>query len=236
MTTIATSLVIPFVQAPAGKLAEKIGFNTALSDRWEAIMGFLSNLTSNPWYIFAAAFSAGLAIGVWMDSLLRRRETIPEHPEIDREQLAAQADNLSQNVSELLGDFTERVAIAQNDDFNALREGQRRGGLRDNQADVTARAINSFHAKYNSEFWTIIALAQKCISLDHGDLWQVSHGMGYHDIQKVPGILAKIAISLRYPGHPDIPLRLPQFPGKAVTNPQVASPPVPGRPTSPGEM
>lgn len=169
-----------------------------------------------------AGLVAGFAIGAWVDARLRRREqrfdNVPAMA-TDREQIATRADALAQKVSDLLADVTERAQTARNTDFNNMREGQRRFGLRDNHTDVTARCVHRFHTDHLTEFWTVVSLAQKCISLDFGDLWQVSHGLGYHDIQKIPAILAKIAVGLRHPDKPDLPLRRPQLPTFQPTAP-----------------
>jgi hypothetical protein len=75
VSLIATAFLVPFIQTPAAKLAEQVGFDTLLADRWRPTMAFLSSLAANPLYIFAAGATVGLAIGLWLGALLKRRET-----------------------------------------------------------------------------------------------------------------------------------------------------------------
>ncbi len=65
-SAIVAALIVPFIQAPAIKLAEKIGFDTLYTKRWEASMAFLSDLAQNPWYIFACGCVIGLATALWV--------------------------------------------------------------------------------------------------------------------------------------------------------------------------
>lgn len=80
MTTAGAVVVTPFLQAPATKLAEKLHFDALLSERWEPLMQWLSDLAANPWYIFAAGAFVGVPIGLWADLLLRRREAVKSPP------------------------------------------------------------------------------------------------------------------------------------------------------------
>ena len=66
-------VLTPFLQAPAVKLAEKLHFDTALSDRWGPLMQWLSDLTQTPWYIFSAGVAVGAPLALWVDYLLRER-------------------------------------------------------------------------------------------------------------------------------------------------------------------
>jgi hypothetical protein len=74
VSVVATALIVPFIQTPTAKLAEKIGFDTTLSDRWEGAMTLLSSLSGNPWYIFSAGTVVRVAIGLWVDTWLQRRD------------------------------------------------------------------------------------------------------------------------------------------------------------------
>lgn len=67
-------MLTPFLQAPATKLAEKLHFDTLLSERWEPLIQWLSDLSSDPWYIFASGLVTGFAVGLWVDAVLRSRE------------------------------------------------------------------------------------------------------------------------------------------------------------------
>jgi hypothetical protein len=75
-TTVGTILVIPFLQAPAAKLSESVGFDKLLSEEWGPAMSWLpavlSYLSHNPWYIFASGAAVGSAITLWADIKLKR--------------------------------------------------------------------------------------------------------------------------------------------------------------------
>lgn len=74
-TTIGTILVIPFLQAPAAKLAKSVGFDKLLSEEWGPAMNWLpplfSYLSHNPWYIFASGAIVGTAGTLWADIKLK---------------------------------------------------------------------------------------------------------------------------------------------------------------------
>ncbi len=65
-SVIGAAFIVPFIQAPAIKLAEKIGFDTLYTKRLEASVAFLSDLAQNPWYIFACGCVIGLATALWV--------------------------------------------------------------------------------------------------------------------------------------------------------------------------
>lgn len=78
IASVAAGIVlIPFLQTPAAKLAEKLNFDTILSDQWEPLMSLLSSLSGNPWYIFIAGVIIGFPIALWLEFTLRRKEVSP---------------------------------------------------------------------------------------------------------------------------------------------------------------
>lgn len=86
-STIGGTLLTPFLQAPATKLAETLHFDTALSDHWRPLMQWLSDLSHDPWYIAVACLAVGFALGMWADAVLRLRERPAPVPEASREDL-----------------------------------------------------------------------------------------------------------------------------------------------------
>ena len=70
-TTFGGIVLTPFLQAPASKLAEKLHFDSYLSDRWGPFMQWLSDLIQNPSYIFLAGLVAGAPAALWLDYLFR---------------------------------------------------------------------------------------------------------------------------------------------------------------------
>ena len=72
LTSIMTMVFLPFVQAPATKLAEHLHFDSILSNRWEPIILRLATMAQNPWYIFIAGIAAGMACVLWIDFAIRK--------------------------------------------------------------------------------------------------------------------------------------------------------------------
>ena len=79
-TVAATVFITPFLQTPASKLAEKIGFDKILSDNWGPTMSWLSDtattLSQNPIYIFVAGVLCATAITLWLDVKFKSNETV----------------------------------------------------------------------------------------------------------------------------------------------------------------
>lgn len=73
-STAGGTVLTPFLQAPATKLAETLHFDTTLSDRWGPLVQWFSDLTNNPWYFGFAGLVVGFALGMWVDAWLRDRE------------------------------------------------------------------------------------------------------------------------------------------------------------------
>jgi hypothetical protein len=72
---VATALIIPFIQAPAAKLAETVGFDKQLSSRWHPLVDFLVSLQHSAAYIFVAGLLSGVSFGVGLDVFLRKYRT-----------------------------------------------------------------------------------------------------------------------------------------------------------------
>jgi len=62
---IGVVLIVPLIQAPAAKLAEKLGFDTVYTKRWDS----LSDIAQNPWYTFAFGCIIGIALTLWIVAL-----------------------------------------------------------------------------------------------------------------------------------------------------------------------
>jgi hypothetical protein len=100
--------------------------------------------------------------------------------------------------------------------------------LMGNHARIQAQAIERYGEKYHRDVWRVIALAQKCIQLDRGDMWRISHGIRFEQVEQLPMVLTKIAAALRYP-QPDLPM-LDRLREQISTNPPAALPPSPAPP------
>ena len=211
---LVVGIAVPFILAA---VVEPLVFQT-LQDHgalknpetwtWAAFV-FLTRVFETRWFQILTALVVGVGLGSCLDTLLRRRESLPIEAQsvqdrIDRLQLADEARALSRHISALLGESSENAVIANNDDMNQFRTNP--GTIWERRTRIEARAVGKFHEKYYSEFRRIIATAQKCVALDFGQIWHLSHGMShYSDIQRVPDVLEKIAVDLNHP-QPDIPM------------------------------
>lgn len=79
---VVTGLVVPFLQTPAAKLAEHLGFDKVLEDHWGALISTLSSfatgLTGSPWYVLITGLACGAALTLWADVRFKTRRPNPE--------------------------------------------------------------------------------------------------------------------------------------------------------------
>jgi hypothetical protein len=73
-----TLLVVPIAQAPATKLAEKLGLDRYYAEGWESAVARLTDLAQNLWFIFLVGIVTGAAALFWMDYFWRRYRKLPE--------------------------------------------------------------------------------------------------------------------------------------------------------------
>lgn len=219
-SAIALGVVVEFFI----ELAKERGLYEEPSSKVATVLSAIQLVTAQSWFPWLAGFAFGLCLGLWVDAALRRREQRdPALPasEIDREALAAEADQLAAKVAALIGEYEGRAAVAWEEDSNSVTLS--RGEARTyKHAEVRARLMEKYGEKYHADVWRIIALARKCISLPYGDIWQISHGASDHDIKQIPRTLSTIAVSLRQP-QPDIPLSMPWDGPNPTPNPAEGS-------------
>jgi hypothetical protein len=206
----ATFIFVVAVSDPVGHffiaLAEDEGWYAHPSERVAAVMAVISAVAASPWFHWFGGVFIGFAVGFWIDALLQRRLFPNLANQIDRETLAVEAETLAAAISMLLGDYTSRAHVAWHEDASTRPAGMNTGrAMMANQARVQAQAIERYGEKYHKDVWRVIALAQKCIQLDSGDLWKISHGIRFDQIGQVPTLLTKIAAALRHP-QPDLPM------------------------------
>jgi len=77
---LAAIVIIPVAGGYFTELAKEHGLYEHPSARAEAVMVWLINLTAHPAYIVTASIAFGLAVGMWMDAVLRRREAKNKSP------------------------------------------------------------------------------------------------------------------------------------------------------------
>ncbi len=70
---IGALLVVPFLQAPAAKLAERIGWDSVLANRAESISSLFDSLTGTVWLLPSACFSVGIVLTLWVQHYLHAR-------------------------------------------------------------------------------------------------------------------------------------------------------------------
>jgi hypothetical protein len=216
------------VQANVATWATTNHYDTFLL-RGLSALSSIDFLVSNHWYWLAVGAATGLAVGTWLDAFLKRQSIATPSNAIDRQALASEADNLAASISVLVSDYTSRLQIAWHEDSAGLRAAMADGNaLMGNHARIQAQAIERYGEKYHRDVWRVIALAQKCIQLDRGDMWRISHGIRFEQVEQLPMVLTKIAAALRYP-QPDLPM-LDRLREQISTNPPAALPPSPAPP------
>lgn len=166
-----------------------------------AAITWMAGLVVVPWFAWTGGIAAGLSLGLWLDTWLRRRES-PERPKIDRTALAARADALASEINELVGRHEAEMAHAWHEDtiemVTSLEGITKTIPMRDRSRSADEVLIRGFTAHRN-EFWDIVHQAQKCVSLNGNGMWHLSHGIrGTSDVKKVPMILSAIAVQLRF--------------------------------------
>jgi hypothetical protein len=197
--TVFTVLLV----APVGQffisLAEEWGWYQHPNAKVATVVAWFTAFAGHSWFHWIGGSIIGFAIGVWLDTLFKRQSATLAINEIDKESLASEAEILAANVSELIGDYSARAQIAW------LQDPTAEGGMRFKHAEIEAKAIERYGEKYHKDVWRVIALAQKCIELDHGEIWMMSHGINYHLIEQLPILLTKIAVNLRH-SQPNLPM------------------------------
>lgn len=129
--TILTMLVVPFLQTPATKLAEQIGFDKLLSDSWRPAMSWISQIltapTQDPWYIFLTGCFFGIVAALWADIKLKSRHTSVEPPVIADSVYAffqffdlhtVPVERKSENILSWYALFTESIFVDTKDKDN----------------------------------------------------------------------------------------------------------------------
>lgn len=75
--TFATLFIVPFLQTPAGKIAEKMGFDNYIPQHWgpavTALSSWLGFLSSSPLYSMVAGVLVGAAVTFWLDFRFKTR-------------------------------------------------------------------------------------------------------------------------------------------------------------------
>lgn len=165
-------------------------------------MTWLASWAALPGFGFVAGLVLGLTAGVWLDHLLRRREAPDPAPEIDREALAREADDLSRKIMELVADYQARLQAAWLDDCRATQ------GRRERQDEYEAMKFRAFCERYWPRYQDILHRARKAVSLNADNAWRVRGRLSGRDLGEMAAYLTKLAAELRYP-HPDLPMHSP---------------------------
>jgi hypothetical protein len=71
---LAAVVIVPVAGGWFSEFAKERGLYEHPSARAEAVMAWLTNLALHPAYIATASVALGLAVGMWMDAVLRHRE------------------------------------------------------------------------------------------------------------------------------------------------------------------
>jgi hypothetical protein len=170
-------------------------------------MSTSSRFVTQTWFLCAVFALGGLAIGTGLDGFIKRRGERPktptvEGPAINREILAMEAETLAEKIGVLLGEHAAKHQIAWAKEVASKNQSP----FRSETSKVDAWLTRRFTESHYADAMRIIMTAQKCISLDRGELWQLSHGIGHSQaVDLIFHLLQKIAVSLRQ-SQPDVPL------------------------------
>lgn len=74
LSAFAVCVVVPVVGDVAVQVAKRSPFYEHAPQRVEAAMNWLAAIAADPTYRLVASFIVGLTLGMWLDTLLRRRE------------------------------------------------------------------------------------------------------------------------------------------------------------------
>lgn len=208
-----------------------LGWDRLLAENWSPAVNSVLDVLQSAWVQYPAVFVLGLAIGLWADAFLRRREQRSDATpvaEIDHEALADEAEALSRKIWTLVGEAAGREQLAWYEDSQDMRmlayqDTGRGPPVHERSTREGARTIERYAALYHHDAESIIARATKVINLDRGDLWNISHILSSHrGIGDMARLLTRIAVHLRH-GQPDLPLsdrRRMEIEAQLAMNPQ----------------
>ncbi|MFY9292345.1 MAG: hypothetical protein WAP03_16865 [Methylorubrum rhodinum] len=183
------------------KFAEQMGWYDNLPTKFGAAMTWLASIAEPLWFKLLTVFLIGAAAGMWLDAKLKDRETRKDL--LDREVVASEAESLARRLGQIAAEGAAREQIAWEEDGDEMMrqgsEGKPTVPTRTRSTAARARTMERY-GEYHSEVEAVVAKAQKLISLDRTDLWNMSHFLlSGRDIAGLSRLLARICIELRYP-------------------------------------
>ena len=232
---IATIFAVFFVAPLASVVAEpfvsevlrRLGVDTS---KWAGpFMSAVEGFSHSPFYLCPTLIMIGMAIGAWIDAILRRRESSAQTnatnnagAPIDRLALADRADELVRRLSALHGAWESERGRAWQDDVGA-RVQNPTDPLSHFKRTSTTHVDGKYKERYGEQCMgdvlQITTLAQKCIQLDASEVWWLCRGVTHSsDLQDRAYFFSRISARLRH-SEPDIPLRDPR---SVAPNPSVA--------------
>lgn len=206
-TVVVVGLVLAVSFGVVGEffieLAREKGLYDQPSERLSGFMTALSAFVTQTWFMALTGVAVGFAGGMWVDSLLRKRETAPNSGAgdgIDRVVLADRASVIAAKVSAMYGQWKADHTIAWSED--RLRPGDSQSSA-DN---VNRKYIERYSEQYNAEVWSVIGMARKFVVVDSSTHFNLSHGVSNaSDLNAIVVLLGHIEASLRH-DQPDLPM------------------------------
>lgn len=212
---VLSAAVLPFLiilYFNIENLAARLGWGNILADAFAPQAGAspVVEFLQHPAVLWTALVGLGMAAGMWIDSLLYRRERKPLEEEarrhfIDRVELSKEAEELARQLGALAGHGHARHAIAWQEETEDLRSTLPSVPMpsRSRTARERASVVEKYGEKFHADAWRIINAAGRLIPLDRGDLWRVEHVMiSGHGIEEMSAFLMAIANDLRFPNEP----------------------------------
>lgn len=217
VTFSAGAALFPVVGEFFVELAKENGVYEQPTQRVGVMLTLLGAVADFPGFKLGAGFIIGLACGLWVDAIFKRREQPPASAaqQLDRMKLADDAENLAMKIAAFAGEASSRSKVAWSQENGWLRQSNPGDPSRslspDLQAEEEGRMLEKFGEKYAAELWRIVALAEKCVPMDRNDLWNIKNGPSsiFH-LSDIPQFLYRLAANLRYPDLPGINLAEPQ--------------------------
>lgn len=194
LTPLAAMLFEPFFS----EFLQLAGIDTS---EWAGpVMSTLASFLSSPTYLWPALVLSGIAVGMWVDALLRKKDSTADNAKIekkllDREELADRADTLVTGLARLYGEWDPAHDQAWWDD---TEDGTHRGSK--SRAHIKdAKFVEKYADSYMAEAWSIFSLSQKFLVLDSNRLWSVSRGVGSsRDLHELVVFLSEVSADLRH--------------------------------------
>lgn len=202
LAALSALIMVPIVSEFAIEYARQKGLYADPAGTVGRAMTSLTALAQSHSFQLLVVGVCCFTTGVWADWLLSRiqmerhffsvRKKISPH---EREALALRLEDLSQKIASLVGEFQGPIQKAWWEGSHVAK------------AEVEGKLLERYAHRYQAQVWAAIAAARKCVSIERGEYWRISHGArGEHDLAELCQFLTALAADVRN-SNPTLPLR-----------------------------